>query len=105
MPWPAGNNRHLTVGKLRTNAQPRVVASCASCKCAFGEACWRNLRSPTNRPQGMAMSLAASIKKLIPTTIKQPLRNYVDEQNLLRQDKLAFVLHLTFPGSGGRGGW
>lgn len=36
------------------------------------------------------MGLAASIKKLIPIAIKQPLRDYLDEQKWRRQDKLAF---------------
>lgn len=36
------------------------------------------------------MSLAVSIKKLIPASIKRPLRNYVDDQKWRRQDKLAF---------------
>lgn len=36
----------------------------------------------------IAMSLVASIKKLIPAAIRQPLRDYVDVQNLRRQDTL-----------------
>ena len=36
------------------------------------------------------MGLAASIKKLIPIAIKQPLRDYVDDRKWRRQDKLAF---------------
>lgn len=36
------------------------------------------------------MSLVASIKKLIPTAVKQPLRDYVDDQKWRRQDRLVF---------------
>jgi hypothetical protein len=45
------------------------------------------------------MSLAASIKRVIPTEIKQPLRNYVDEQKWRPLDRLAFDTSRLLPRS------
>lgn len=45
------------------------------------------------------MSLVAAIKKLIPMAIKQPLRDYVDEQKWRRQDKLTFDSAKLVPSS------
>jgi predicted O-methyltransferase YrrM len=47
----------------------------------------------------MAMSLVASIKKLIPTAVKQPLRDYVDDQRWRRQDRLTFDSSKLLPRS------
>jgi predicted O-methyltransferase YrrM len=46
------------------------------------------------------MSLAGSIKRLVPTAIKQPLRNYADKQEWRRQEKLAFDGSRLLPRSG-----
>ena len=43
------------------------------------------------------MSLVASIKKLIPIAVKQPLRDYVDGQKWRRQEKLAFDVAKLLP--------
>lgn len=45
------------------------------------------------------MSLTAAMKKLIPAAIKQPLRNYLDEQKLRRQERLPFDASRLLPRS------
>src|SRR5262245_17031 len=47
----------------------------------------------------MAMSLVTSIKKLIPTAVKQPFRDYVDDQRWRRQDRLVFDSERLLPRS------
>jgi predicted O-methyltransferase YrrM len=91
------NPRPLAGGSLPALDGRSIANYCAAKGCrtlrfaetrAFGELRDGVADEPSSRH--MAMSLAASIKKLIPTAIKQPLRNYVDEQKWRRQDKLAF---------------
>jgi predicted O-methyltransferase YrrM len=51
------------------------------------------------RPHRPSMTVAAAIKKLIPTALKQPARDYIDDRTFRKQPKLRFDETSLRPGS------